>query len=87
MNHQVKHQEQEEKGVFDGIRTLEAKHEWIHTDKKYFGEPGTEYDFTGTSYNEQQKKLEVIEADIKTLSKTVNKKVKTKDKKNIQILN
>ena len=71
----VKHREAEEKSIFDNVRSLETKHEWIHSDRKYFGEPGTEYDFTGTSYEEQQEKLAIIEKDIKTLSKSVNKKV------------
>ena len=54
-----------------------AKHDWISTEKEYFGQANTAYDFNATDPKEAQRKLVKLEETKDKLSKNVNMRAMT----------
>ena len=54
-----------------------AKHDWIATEKQYFGQPNTAYDFEATDPKEAARKLNKLEETRDKLSKNVNMRAMT----------
>lgn len=57
------------------IKSLEKKNPWIETEKKFFGKPGTDFDFDKTGLSQAKKKLTTLESDNVKLGRNLNKKV------------
>ncbi len=43
------------------VDSLLAKHEWIATDRQFFGKPNTAYDFNAYKIKEVMKRLEKLQ--------------------------
>lgn len=43
------------------VDSLLAKYDWIATDKQFFGEPNTAYDFEKTDPKESEKKIGTLQ--------------------------
>ena len=54
-----------------------AKHDWIATEKQYFGQPNTAYDFEAIDPKEAARKLNKLEETRDKLSKNVNMRAMT----------
>eukprot|EP00112_Aurelia_sp_Birch-Aquarium-sp1_P013858 Seg2963.2 transcript_id=Seg2963.2/GoldUCD/mRNA.D3Y31 product="Structural maintenance of chromosomes protein 2" protein_id=Seg2963.2/GoldUCD/D3Y31 len=59
------------------VENMLAKHDWISTEKEYFGQANTAYDFTATDPKEAQRKLVKLEETKDKLSKNVNMRAMT----------
>jgi len=57
------------------IEYLLDKHNWIHSERQYFGKAHTDYDFTSHDPNLAKKKLSKLGEQQEKLSKSINKKV------------
>lgn len=61
------------------------KYEWIGLDRKFFGEPGSAYDFKATDPQEAGKKIQKLEETKEKLERTVNMRAMTMlDKAEVQ---
>ncbi|KAL5486570.1 hypothetical protein EMCRGX_G019072 [Ephydatia muelleri] len=54
------------------VEDLLAKHDWIATEKQYFGKANTAYDFGAYNLKEATRKLTRLQEEKDTLSKNVN---------------
>ena len=54
---------------------LQAKHAWIASEEKLFGEPNTDYDFQARDPRAAQRELKDLTKEQEALSKKINKKV------------
>ncbi|XP_019850315.1 PREDICTED: structural maintenance of chromosomes protein 2-like [Amphimedon queenslandica] len=54
------------------VETLLEKHDWIASDRQFFGEPNTGYDFKKTDPKEAEKKIAKLQQQKEKLSKNVN---------------
>ena len=43
------------------VESMLAKHEWIATDRQFFGQPNTAYDFTAYKIKEVVRRLEKLQ--------------------------
>lgn len=59
------------------VEQMLAKHDWIATEKQYFGQPNTAYDFEATDPKEAARKLSKLEETRDKLSKNVNMRAMT----------
>lgn len=59
----------------DVIKQLEKKNPWIETEKQFFGQAGTDFDFDKLNLNSAKKKLQQLEQENATLGRNLNKKV------------
>jgi hypothetical protein len=49
---------------------------WIETEKQFFGQRGTDYDFEGQELNKAEAKLRKLQDEQQGLAKKINKKVR-----------
>jgi structural maintenance of chromosome 2 len=57
------------------VAALLKKHEWIASEKKFFGKPNTDYDFKAVSPKTATARLAALKGEQEELSKKINKKV------------
>eukprot|EP00698_Gefionella_okellyi_P016359 TRINITY_DN4678_c0_g4_i2.p1 TRINITY_DN4678_c0_g4~~TRINITY_DN4678_c0_g4_i2.p1 ORF type:complete len:1208 (+),score=437.20 TRINITY_DN4678_c0_g4_i2:43-3666(+) len=57
------------------IKALAKKHPWIATEKQYFGQPQSDFDFASRNPHDAHKRLDDLQAQQAQLSKKINKKV------------
>lgn len=57
------------------VKQFETKYSWIQTEGKFFGKPGTEYDFAAKDPTKCQKELALLQEKQAKLNKSVNRKV------------
>lgn len=67
----------EQTGASSIIDGLEKQFTWIKDESRYFGKPGTPYDFAGVNLTEIREKTREMEAQHKSLGRKVNKSVMT----------
>ncbi|XP_071446433.1 structural maintenance of chromosomes protein 2 [Hetaerina americana] len=54
------------------VKELESKYEWIQTDKQFFGQPNTEYDFNNIDTEETRKRIASLTEVKEKLSRNVD---------------
>jgi len=54
---------------------MEKQHQWIGTEKQFFGKPKTDYDFQAQDPEKAEKRLLTLQEEQDALSKSINKKV------------
>ncbi|XP_065833920.1 structural maintenance of chromosomes protein 2-like [Oscarella lobularis] len=72
LEHTLERQSKETKEAGHTIEALVSKHEWILEEKKYFGQPGTGFDFKVHKPNDASQRLGQLEEQKKKLSRKVN---------------
>lgn len=73
--HKITRLQQEHKEASRRVDQLVAKHDWITTEKVFFGEKNTAYDFTEKDPEECRKRLNKLEENQAKISKSINMKV------------
>lgn len=75
VGHQLKQWEKESKDAQRRKAHLLKEHPWIEREKTYFGQPGTDFDFSNKDIAACHKRLKELSSEQDRLSKKINKKV------------
>ena len=85
MKHEISKAAEEAKDAGKLVKAMLEKYEWISVDRKFFGEPGSAYDFNATDPKEAQKRVQKLEENKEKLERTVNMRAMTMlDKAEVQ---
>ncbi|KAJ8040749.1 Structural maintenance of chromosomes protein 2 [Holothuria leucospilota] len=72
MEHEISKFQRDSKDASNKVESLQAKYEWIASEKQYFGQPNTAYDFDSQDPKEVSRKLQKLQETKEKLSKNVN---------------
>ncbi|XP_038075031.1 structural maintenance of chromosomes protein 2-like [Patiria miniata] len=72
LEHQMAKYQRDSKDAANKVETLMAKYEWIATEKQYFGQPNTAYDFSNSEPREVARRLQKLQETKEKLSRNVN---------------
>ncbi|PIK39131.1 putative structural maintenance of chromosomes protein 2 [Apostichopus japonicus] len=72
MEHEISKFQRDSKEASNKVESLQAKYEWIASEKQYFGQPNTAYDFESKDPKEVGRKLQKLQETKEKLSKNVN---------------
>lgn len=61
MNHKMSKAAEEAKDAKHTVQAMVKKYEWISVDRKFFGEPGSAYDFNATNPKDAAKRVHKLE--------------------------
>lgn len=75
ITHRLKQWDKDFKEASKVITSLVKQHPWIEREKAFFGQPGTDYDFTTRDTVSAYKRLKELKGEQEKLSKKINKKV------------
>ncbi|CAD5325118.1 unnamed protein product [Arabidopsis thaliana] len=75
LENEVTRMEMEHKNCSVKVDKLVEKHTWITSEKRLFGNGGTDYDFESRDPHKAREELERLQTDQSSLEKRVNKKV------------
>lgn len=75
ITHRLKQWDKDFKEASKVIANLVKQHPWIEREKAFFGQSGTDYDFTNTDTASAYRRLKELKAEQDKLSKKINKKV------------
>ena len=72
LNHDITKSVDEVKDSHRRVKVMLEEHEWIHDDRKFFGQANTAYDFKATDPAEAGRRISKLEGTKEKLSKSVN---------------
>lgn len=75
VEHKMNKWDKEFKEAQSATNRLLKTHHWIETEKQFFGQVGSDFDFAVKELNECKKRLSYLKADQDRLNKKINKKV------------
>jgi structural maintenance of chromosome 2 len=75
VEHKIQRFEKDKDQAQQKVEKLLQEHEWIATEKKFFGRPHTDYDFSTRDAKDCRTRLATLCDDQAKLSKNINKKV------------
>lgn len=72
LNHSITKSVDEVKDAHRRVKSMLEEHEWIHDDRKFFGQANTAYDFKATDPAEAGRRISKLEGTKEKLAKSVN---------------
>ena len=72
LNHSITKSVDEVKDAHRRVKSMLEEHEWIHDDRKFFGQANTAYDFKATDPAEAGRRIQKLEGTKDKLGKSVN---------------
>ncbi|XP_033637022.1 structural maintenance of chromosomes protein 2-like [Asterias rubens] len=72
LEHQMAKFQRDSKDAANKVTSLMDKYEWIATEKQYFGQPNTAYDFSNSEPREVARRLQKLQETKEKLSRNVN---------------
>jgi structural maintenance of chromosome 2 len=75
LGHNIQKTQKDKQQLTQAYATLQKEHDWIEDDKRSFGKPGTQYDFTGLNMSESKSTLANLTERFQGMKKKINPKV------------
>eukprot|EP01052_Picozoa_sp_SAG31_P031724 SAG31_NODE_3394_length_4324_cov_3.093964_2_plen_535_part_00 len=75
VSHKLSRMEKDNAAAAAVVESYLKKYPWIQSERQYFGQPKTDYDFERRNPEGARQKLAALEAEQEALSKKINKKV------------
>jgi structural maintenance of chromosome 2 len=73
--HKMKNFDRELEKCKEHVNSMEKEHEWIATEKEFFGEVGSDYDFEARNAKKVMKNMAALKIRQEALEKKINRKV------------
>ncbi|KAG7238364.1 hypothetical protein INR49_030961 [Caranx melampygus] len=74
LEHNISKHRKESQDAADKVSRMLEEHDWIHSERKFFGEPNTAYDFKSNNPREAGQRLKKLEETFAKLERNVNKR-------------
>ncbi|XP_023274994.1 structural maintenance of chromosomes protein 2 [Seriola lalandi dorsalis] len=74
LEHNISKHRKDSQDAADKVSRMLEEHDWIHSERKFFGQPNTSYDFKSNNPREAGQRLKKLEETTTKLERNVNKR-------------